>query len=170
MNEERWVALIVNDEKEYQSMIIQNRLQTTDSKLCVYLYLYEMLLEFNDNSLPQTFPFSKIVPQYCIIIKNLIVDFYKFAQNLPDLDEYTRKSAESVITQLNDTWMSFVIPTKLMNTYVRSWIDLTQLNKVIPDWNYTISQLSYQSTSVHLNIPSFQEYAAQIVSIIIVDI
>eukprot|EP01117_Protostelium_nocturnum_P014194 TRINITY_DN5377_c0_g1_i2.p1 TRINITY_DN5377_c0_g1~~TRINITY_DN5377_c0_g1_i2.p1 ORF type:complete len:838 (-),score=306.51 TRINITY_DN5377_c0_g1_i2:585-3098(-) len=145
LDREKWEPLVIKDEKEYETHILQNKLQTGESRF-----------------LPQTFRFSRLVPEYCIIIKNLIIDFYKFAKNLPDLDEYTKKSTETLIQTFNNTWIKFVSPSATMIFYARSWVNLDELDKVTYDWEDCLSDLSYQGTKISLNTNSFEEFKSQL--------
>lgn len=80
--------MVVNDSKEYEQLIVQNKLDNPETKTYGRILLPLLILDYR---LPQNFNFSRMVPLISNLIKAFISDFYKFGRHLLGVDEYIKK-------------------------------------------------------------------------------
>jgi len=148
LEKDKWEPLNVSDRKEFETLILKNKLQVSDSEV-----------------LPQKFVFSKMIPMYCTEFRQYIIDCYRFAKYF-DMDDYVKKCVEKLIRTLNQSWVSFVGQSKSLLQYVQSWVNLTQLLTASELWEYYITSFSVHGAKVKFNKESlFEEYRLQFVKL-----
>lgn len=88
---DNYAPLAVTTQEDYDKLIVQNKLQEASP---------DGVAPHSKPEFPQSFPFSAVLPQYYTLVRQFISEFYEFANDLSDTDEYLIKSSDQLIKQL----------------------------------------------------------------------
>lgn len=111
LEEDRLEPLVVNDMEEYERLIAPNKLQNSPSAPSPTMEgLSSPPLsprikkeEATDVEFPQSYGFSILVPQFYDHVRKFVAEFYQFANDLSDTDQYIIKSTDMLIKALSHT-------------------------------------------------------------------
>eukprot|EP01132_Coremiostelium_polycephalum_P005945 gene5945-7404_t len=95
LEKESYASLVIDTQEEYQSYILVNNLDPEYDK--------EKPVE-----LPKSFFFSKMVPQFYALIKKFISEFYEFADQLTENENFIIRSTDTLIKKINEVLYSYL--------------------------------------------------------------
>jgi len=172
LERESHASLEVNTVEEYKSMILANQLDKEEQQQDLKQQQTSSSNEqqdigtdnYDDNNnsedyitkqLPKSFLFSKMVPQFYALIKKFISEFYEFADQLTENENFIIRSTDTLIRKINEVLFSHLTQSQAVPQVIQIVINLQHLISACSFFKDYLNSLilgeDYQKNIIHLS-------------------
>ncbi|KAF2078455.1 hypothetical protein CYY_000205 [Polysphondylium violaceum] len=176
LERESHASLYVETIQEYKSMILANQLDTpaassttsdtnidtADKSTTSNNSHHQQQQQDDDNTeeyitkqLPKSFLFSKMVPQFYALIKKFISEFYEFADQLTENENFIIRSTDTLIRKINEVLFSHLTQSQAVPQVIQIVINLQHLISACSFFKDYLNSLilgeDYQKNMIHLS-------------------
>eukprot|EP01133_Synstelium_polycarpum_P009823 gene9823-11473_t len=109
------INLEIKEQDDYETLILANNLDP------------EYDAANAANTLPKQFPFSKLVPQFYTLIKKFIAEFYEFADQLTENENFIIRSTDTLIKKISEVLHNYLTMAQQVPQIIQLVINLHHL-------------------------------------------